>query len=38
MGSYFLLAIDQTSGSMDITAGGISERIIPEWKELSTRK
>jgi hypothetical protein len=35
MGSYFLLAIGQPSGLMDIRAGRISEGMTPKWKELS---
>ena len=35
MGSHFLLAMERTSGSMDIRADRISKGMIPEWKELS---
>jgi hypothetical protein len=35
MGFYFLLAMGQPSGIIDIRAGRISEAIIPEWRELS---
>ena len=35
MGFHFLLAIDQTSGSMDIRVGRTCEGIIAGWKKLS---
>jgi hypothetical protein len=34
---YFLQAIGQPSGLMDIRAGRLSEEIIAKWKELSRK-